>query len=413
MGHTHTVIIVDDEAIIRDGLSDMVDWEGLGYEVVGCFADGRDAIEYLAQHYVDVVLTDIKMDDLGGIEIARYVHEQRPEIRVVIVSGYQDFGFARDAIRYHAASYLLKPIDFEELQSVFSELKRELTPAHHENHDQSISTHQFASDIVAGRVVDRTDLARHAERLDVSLDIDSTPAALLLVDFETKSAETIDLSVRDGIIGVLRRRCHVSLFEPALSLNSKIVVLAVDSDTPGADQLMSKIRDQLAAAVRSIRSAFQVRVATSILACEGSLGDLVAGHPASRVQEALSEHRHVERLTQTADHDPVLRRVVAYLEENYASDLSVADASALAFLSPVYFGQVFRDRMGVTFTEYLASVRVAKAIELLRTQRYKVQEIGKLVGYRNARYFARVFKKATGFSPREYCTAVLARELQK
>jgi len=152
-------------------------------------------------------------------------------------------------------------------------------------------------------------------------------------------------------------------------------------------------------------------IVASILACKDGLGELVASNPAILVQQALSEHRKLDLPERSAADVPFLRRVIDYLDENYATDMSLADASALAYLSPVYFGRLFRERVGVTFTEYLASVRIRKAIELLREQRYKVYEVGERVGYANPRYFARVFRKATGYSPKEYCREVLAREL--
>lgn len=406
----HTIIIVDDEAIIREGLTDMVDWRRLGYEVTGCFADGRDAIEFLQEHDVDVILTDIKMDDVSGLEIARYAHEHQPDTQVVIISGHREFEYARDALRYRAAHYLLKPIDFDELHTVFADLKSSLTTAGHDSRAPEPSPRQFASDIISGRLITRSDVVRETAALGLGLDVDASPAALILVDFEALAERAQDPVVRNGVGNALRGACDVTLFEPGLTLNSRIVVLAMDSESVAPNTFAAVLCDRLNAATDGIRSAFQLRIVARVLACEAGVASLVDLSPASLVQKALSERPQLTLPAQTAEDNPAIGRVLAYVEKNFATDISLSDAASLAYLSPVYFGKVFRERMGVTFTEYLASVRMNKAIELLREQGHRVYEIGELVGYANPRYFARVFRKVTGYSPREYCTEILARE---
>jgi two-component system response regulator YesN len=409
----HSVIIVDDEAIIREGLTDMVDWAGLGYEVAGCYADGRDAIAHLEQNHVDVVLTDIKMDEVGGIEIAKYVHEHRPETRIVIISGHREFTFARDALRFGAAGYLLKPIDFEELQTVFSDIKRELTAAGRGNSAGTLTPERFAADIVTGRIAAETSLSSLAAELEVDINIDTTPAALILIDFEAPRSQVQDGAVRDGVVSALRKQCAVSLFAPALSLNDRIVVLAADNNSADKGALEQALRSRIAEAIESLRAAFHMPIVATILACEDNLAELVGSRPSLVVQQALAERRRLDLPARSAEEVPFLRRVIEYIDEHYAEDVSLADASALAYLSPVYFGSVFRDRVGLTFTEYLASVRIRNAIELLRDHRYKIYEVGERVGYPNPRYFARVFRKATGRTPRAYRTEVLAKEANK
>jgi AraC-like DNA-binding protein len=215
--------------------------------------------------------------------------------------------------------------------------------------------------------------------------------------------------MRQGIVTTIRRQCATTLFEPAVVLNDKIVILILDTNSANGPELRAAIRDSLESAVESIRGAFQVSIFTTVLACEDGIGPLIELNPALLVQQALSERRERRRPEQTADEIPFLKRVIEHVEKNYASDISLSDAAALAYLSPVYFGRIFKDHVGVPFTEYLAAVRVRKAIELLQEPEHKVLEVAQMVGYSSSRYFARVFKKSTGYSPREYRTQVLAR----
>lgn len=122
----YTVIIVDDEKTIRDGLTHIVDWKALGYEIVATFGDGEEVIEYLNSMPVDVILTDIKMVHLSGIDIARYVQESGLLCKVVFLSGYREFELARQGMKYGVNDYVLKPSTMEEIQEIFIRIKNSL-----------------------------------------------------------------------------------------------------------------------------------------------------------------------------------------------------------------------------------------------------------------------------------------------
>ncbi|MDF2923456.1 MAG: response regulator [Paenibacillaceae bacterium] len=122
----YRVIIADDEEHVRAGIADVIDWNNMGFEVVQCVADGREVIAYLQDHAADVILTDIKMTFVSGLEVAKYVHREKRNERVVLLSGYQEFKLAQEAIQYQVAHYLLKPTDVNELQAVFQAIRQEL-----------------------------------------------------------------------------------------------------------------------------------------------------------------------------------------------------------------------------------------------------------------------------------------------
>lgn len=121
----YKLILADDEVGIRHGLS-LLRWKEMGFQLMGTFADGSEVIEYLQREPVDVVLTDIVMPHVTGIEVAKWVFEHRPEIKVVLLSGYAEFRDAQKAIEYHVSRYLLKPTDREELVRQFEAIREEL-----------------------------------------------------------------------------------------------------------------------------------------------------------------------------------------------------------------------------------------------------------------------------------------------
>lgn len=120
------LIIADDEVRIREGFTRIVNWEKLGFRVVGCYADGDQVLEHLAREHVDVVFTDIKMRKVSGLEIAQHIREHYPNTVCVLISAYQEFDFAHSAIAYGVKDYLFKPTRLADVRRVFSSIAQEL-----------------------------------------------------------------------------------------------------------------------------------------------------------------------------------------------------------------------------------------------------------------------------------------------
>ena len=120
----YSILIVDDEQIIRDGLRTIIDWEDIGFYVAGTATNGLQALEFIQENPVDVILADIKMPGMSGLELSKEIEKLYPSIRIVILSGYDNFEYARTAIRNRVFSYLLKPCREEEIEDVFSRLHK-------------------------------------------------------------------------------------------------------------------------------------------------------------------------------------------------------------------------------------------------------------------------------------------------
>jgi len=122
----YSILIVDDEYVIREGLKHVIEWESLGYYIAGTASSGEETLRFLENMRVDVVLTDVRMPRISGIELARLIKLSYPETKVVILSGYDNFSYAQNAIRHGVYHYLLKPCAEEELLEVFGRLKGEI-----------------------------------------------------------------------------------------------------------------------------------------------------------------------------------------------------------------------------------------------------------------------------------------------
>ena len=120
----YTVVVADDEEEIRRSLVRRVKWEEIGFEVVGEAENGADALELVEKLEPDLLLTDIKMPFLSGIELARAVREVRPMVQIAFLSGFDDFTYAQQAIQYNIVSYMLKPISAKEIEAELIKIKK-------------------------------------------------------------------------------------------------------------------------------------------------------------------------------------------------------------------------------------------------------------------------------------------------
>ncbi|MGP4042503.1 response regulator transcription factor [Gracilibacillus sp. D59] len=118
------VIIVDDERRTRQGIVTLVDWKRFGFEVVDTASDGFIAIEKYKQHSPDLIIIDIKMPKMSGIETIKTIREQDQVVKFLILSGYAEFQYAKQAIQYHVEGYLLKPLEEEELISYLKKINK-------------------------------------------------------------------------------------------------------------------------------------------------------------------------------------------------------------------------------------------------------------------------------------------------
>ena len=122
------LMIVDDETTIRKGLTQVVNWEAIDCIIQDTASDGLEAIEKLKENPVDIIITDIRMPESDGLDLAKYVMEHYPEIKVIILTGYADFEYAKTAIKYNVSDFLLKPISIEQVvASVQSAQKKIIT----------------------------------------------------------------------------------------------------------------------------------------------------------------------------------------------------------------------------------------------------------------------------------------------
>lgn len=122
----YRILLVDDEILVRDAIRENIDWKAMDCELVGDCDNGKAAVEFVQTHPVDIVLTDILMPYMDGMELCHFLHDNYPDIVIVIFSGFGEFEYAKKAIQYDVSEYMLKPVTAMELRAVIEKMKKKV-----------------------------------------------------------------------------------------------------------------------------------------------------------------------------------------------------------------------------------------------------------------------------------------------
>lgn len=186
-------IIAEDEDIIRDGFYSLIPWKELGFSCVTTFSDGAPAIDFLRDNHVDFILTDIKMHSVSGLEIAKYVFENKLKTHICIVSGLKDFDNALEAIKYDVDDFITKPTNFKEATNIIKGIvqvieNERISLLNEQKYSQIKYTMitQFFSDILFNNMPEKDILLKQAQELELlNHDLFICPVWIFIEDMQT------------------------------------------------------------------------------------------------------------------------------------------------------------------------------------------------------------------------------------
>lgn len=166
----YKLIIIDDEEKIADGMSKLFPWSNIGFEVVASFTSARKALEFMQSNQVDVVLSDIEMPDINGVELSKTLMDNT-QIKTVLFSSYDNFEYLRAAIHNKVVDYLIKPIEYSALLECFQRVKTELDERNNAQEEKPRSYYEnivFEVKAYLNEAYQDASLERAAERVNLS-----------------------------------------------------------------------------------------------------------------------------------------------------------------------------------------------------------------------------------------------------
>ena len=397
----YTVVVADDEGELREAVCTMTPWEALGFHLVGSASNGLDALELVERLEPDLLLTDIRMPFISGIELARQVREIRPAMHIAFLSGYDDFEYAKQAIQYNIISYMLKPLTMDGLAA---ELK-----AIHEKIDQRYASLRRSDDKQADQaafliplVLEHYDGA--PEGLENSLR-ENAAACGLLRGVDDRGLLVVLAAVmadgtpcKPGVVRLVEQLANKYL-RHFVFLSSGRVVAVLIGNPSDFDEYLHILADEIC---QLTERALDERVFVGV------------GRPVSRFlqlnvayRQALAALHAAEEseggVSFTADSRKgggLCERALEIIEQHYMDeDLSLASLSAMLDVSPNHLSACIKKTAGETFINILVRRRMEAAQKLLLTTDLQVQEIARRCGYSDQHYFSYCFKKYSGTSP--------------
>lgn len=407
----YRLVIADDEKAIRETIASFIDWKSLDIDVVAVCKNGNEAYDAILDEYPDIVLTDIHMPGMSGLEMIQRLKEVGGEIEFIILSGYGEFEYAKKAMELGVDHYLLKPCNENEIIKVIEAAKE---TCRKRQHIQELSRQQYIarSDVFSSRVWTILENALSAGECD-------NPFASFS-DFLEQHRE------------------NFSLFHYAAAEDSFPVLTAALVDTGREkfpDRALCCLRTQhilylLCEASAKEMQHFQVSGSTAeepfttqglgdmlthILAqikCHGQFSVLVhdvplplKGAPATPMAEKLIGTMK-DSISGAASSNKIVDKTIQYMEEHLSDpDVSLKNiAETYLFMNVDYVSKQFVKYTGKRFSAYLNELKIERAKQLLTADpEIKISTVADAVGCaNNPQYFNYIFKKQTGMTPSNY-----------
>ncbi|MCQ2981945.1 MAG: response regulator [Treponemataceae bacterium] len=520
----YSVFIVDDEVIVREGIRSKIDWDNLPFTFAGEASDGELALSMIQEIKPDILITDIKMPFMDGLELAKNVKKMQPWIRIIILSGHDEFDYAKKAISIGVEDYILKPFTSDDLLTSMNKIassldnqKKELSDiARLKNEIEASSDllrEKFLSDLILGSF-NSSDAIEKASELSISL---LSRMYLVTISELHNEANSIDDLITakscllsstvgnpDIISFFLSPFTYVSIFkgtqadtleeqayssadaiQHAVSKNTSCTVVTTIGSTVDrtalitksyqdanhilelctdfsksriigsqdiasyadksfsfvqTDPLMDRIKYATINELDDIidqylkllgEDTFQFSVMASYLFIDvvmaasklveeagGNIKDVIpdvlthtfVAHAVENRITFIQQIRFVLEAVLTfrdsnlqGRYSDVILRAKKYIDENYANpDICLHSVAEEVHFSPNHFSTIFSQECGITFIEYLTSVRVDQAKHLLANSQKRSSDIAYEIGFNDPHYFSYIFKKATGYTPRDY-----------
>ena len=377
----NNILIAEDEKLIRAGIRTMTERSGVPFREIFEAKNGEEALAILREKPVDLLLTDIRMPKMDGIDLVRALHAEGYSPVIMAISGYDDFSYAVEMLRNGVSEYLLKPLERDKFKEA---LEKAEALVHEKDRD--------LKDIEAELEVARQEKLRDFFTSEARQAKPSEALVAGAKKYFTESRRTRRLQlVGTGKVEKLNTEWH-SFFEAArrgyVDGEEFIQELILDAKEL-ADIYSGALSEEKKTRLLSLKES-------DILAC-GSLENLE--------ETFMNFLIGMQRDSEALHEEPVRRKIslaIRYIEENYASDINMAVVSNYVSMNYSLFSYAFKQYTGENFVTYLKNIRLKKAKEMLETTDEKVLSIGAAVGYENSKHFMKLFKSEYGISPSEY-----------
>lgn len=426
-----SLYVIDDEYLVRLGIRETIEWEKYGFSVVGEASDGKHALDEVLRLKPDVILTDIRMPFMDGLEFMRLIREKGLDSKVVVLSGYAEFEYAKSALDNGASSYLLKPIDNDKLIRIVTRLGKEITQQRKKQEQYDglkegipVLREKFFQDLLGGKYEDQDVIQGKSRLLGITHEGNHL-VILIRMDHEAGLSDAVPRDPRvpgsptggeDSFVeNLLTRQVPDIWSRDGMLIPWKpgqwMILLSVSNPS---DSTISHVKKKCLEMIGELENACNTSFSVGISGICRAWTDLPLG---SRQANEASEVKWMPGINSVVSYEEMddtdsrgdrsgchreIRSALEYIRDHYSEDITIEDTAEAVYLSPNYLMHLFRSELGRTFNQCLTGYRMEMARKLLKNPKYRINQVSGMVGYQDAKYFSQLFRKATGMLPKDY-----------
>jgi two-component system response regulator YesN len=358
----YKVLIIDDEPWSREVVKLLGKWEILDLSVTGEGEDGTEGLKLLGVLKPDIVITDMRMPGIEGVELLKTINERFPQVKIIVMSGYDDFVYLKQAIRSHAMEYLLKPVDPEELNTSLQHCVQELDQERERSNVLWGASLMFADAAGMDRYLSFRRLV-----FGHLLELNKPAVLLTLQNFKSFMENTFHETHSENV--------------PARIGHDFMIILEefMAENNFGMEHLWDEKKSEWAK-VSGWKSVTEV------------VDDIC-----QLFEKAIDSVENTLKNKNRLD----LAEVQAYIDRHFQDPISLETAAQRFFVSKEHLSRAFKTFAGENITDYILRKRMEKAKELIVEQKLAIKSVAQTMGYEDIAYFYRVFKKHFGLTPGE------------
>lgn len=399
----YQVLIVDDEPHIVDTIRGLLEIDhSLNVEIHTAYR-GRQALKLCQEYPIQLLITDIQMPDMSGLELAKLVKLLSPDCDVILLTAYSDFTYAYEGIQIHASDYILKTENREIIRNrILKVLKDQEQSLRH----NSWLKEQEENDPITqrlGRTLLQPDRFSQQEEAFSLLGFQEDSFPLLLLILEAPNGNAVQTGVLQKALkryfqGRIACLCCSKISEQAVA-----VVISVDKEKsaiPGT-WLMGIMERVQAVYTATAQTDCSLLYSYPIESLDQLSGKYQIG---VRCAEEEPFAACVKVITDVKDEIPVttIHYIKRYVKAHLTQDLSLSQISEVTGYNPTYLSRLFKEQTGETLNRYITRKKMEYITRLMQDPSYSLQQIVEESGFATRSYFHQFIKKETGMAPKQY-----------
>jgi two-component system response regulator YesN len=397
------MVIIDDEYLVRLGLSKTIDWSKYGVEIVGTAGDGKTGFELVEKEQPDLIISDIRMPFMNGVELIKKLSSAGFEGEIIVLTAYKDFDYAVETYKSGIFSYVLKPVENAEIIGVVQKALEKLNEKKKDQmmksaYSSSINTMQssYIESLLKGNEEKEEEgIKTHLSNLNISLPLKGS-LVLLKEDNPSPSSEQVSLGGK-----IVEEYLKKALLDCVSFLVNGSQVFFINSEEK--EEIIKHIYQSFLDLEKESEETFTLALTSyqSLTALPQAFNECLT-YAENKLMSGFNTVETKNDDSISFRHYASIKSFYRLISEEYASPLTVSSVALKLGVSESYLMHLLKDSLGKTFNDILTDYRLSWAKKYLKEGKLRINEIAYKVGYPDEKYFSKVFKKETGVNPSEY-----------